>query len=1432
MDLNTIEIQIFVSCPRDVANEKAIVAKVCDRVNKNLISMECNVRLTFRDFSEIIGPTGARPQQLINDNIKGYDIYLGILHMRFGSDTGAVNPNTGKPYESGTEEEFVIASDTRHLVEGPGKIYFFFKKQTGSESTVDLEQARKVLAFKEGLMESNWVNSFDTTSEFNDLIMDLLTRVSFQLCIEQLNESKQSTIEDASSVETAISSMGNILSFIPIFPEVPNYIHRSISEPQKLDSFRFMLFQTETEKPVLRDLVVQEKRVILLGNAGSGKSVELQQTAKYFLNPSTPFISIYKRFNTYTNENIEDFLPEGWNKINPSIILLLLDGLDEIQPQHFNTAVRKLLDFSERNSKLRIVVSCRTNFYELPNETFSGTLTGFKVYILNDISIPEIKTYTANIPKLDWDNFIREVYNQSYLDLVQKPFFLDILIKYYIKRGNFSDGRSAIIEDSVLSMIDLDKEHFKTSIDIPKSKKPILNLLERVAFVMEVMGKNFITDEELETVLPIKEELNQIKHFSAFAKNPQRNLWMFEHNNIQEFLASKVLARQSFQKLIEIISFPPSYNKVKPTWINTISFFISTSEPLIRRKLIKWLVDKDPEIIIKFEPDRIDENLRIQIFKQVFDFYKEKNIWLSSNKFTNKEMSRFASFPETIDFLLYQIQDDSNSRIIKMNAIGLIDNFDLADFNTTYKAKVKEVLVNTLDKEESDNNMIHQLLYSLANLKITDLPTITHFVNKYSNRCNQYIRAGLYKLINSSDYLDQFVDFFLDGLNLSEMENAQNDRDTTNLFDESWQLKEGLSKMKSAVSLKKLLSNLKSREDRRRIDRHNNKEVVESILKNTFEAYKDNASLYKDIYDIYVTAGREYDKDYALMIIPFFEESRTKWSTFNSIWHDQVVKDFDKILLLELLLDENILTQFIKGYRSRDFNNQDAELMYRIIVGYSSSSNHNVELINYFEKEILELGGPKLEKPQFIDWATINKTKAQQSFDLLFKKEDMLKEIQSIFSEQGKDELTSDDLWELRKDSYKEIDDYFISSALELLRDFTTNNRTITYSEIEEWVINSPAFDDYQINEIYQVIHGNRNNWVNVHSQQVEFITAWCFRIGGNLDIKNAIKSNNDSTSVDRNSTRLWFFINHFNIILPESKMLEFTLYYDFQTSQNSDSSETIQKLEHFINKDTVEEKVANNLAIGISEVHVWVSNASYAIHNNVRNSFPNILRDLKNPNIREHHREQVLELYFKKTENYSAVQEILKTIGKDELRWKAVKFLINQEESRDFLLNYLKKIISNETELFESKMAAGKYLTQLNDMVGFKFITTHILENKDPAFDFHYRFETAIKNPEAIPILMKLMKLAKQPEFKKDFFNSLENYVLDTLYHIGIQSEHNFLLVKIAIENFINEHINDIENLNFLYFNVRKIEEQLYLNKSQAYTINDAITEYINLAN
>jgi hypothetical protein len=87
---------------------------------------------------------------------------------------------------------------------------------------------------------------------------------------------------------------------------------------------------------------------------------------------------------------------------------------------------------------------------------------------------------------------------------------------------------------------------------------------------------------------------------------------------------------------------------------------------------------------------------------------------------------------------------------------------------------------------------------------------------------------------------------------------------------------------------------------------------------------------------------------------------------------------------------------------------------------------------------------------------------------------------------------------------------------------------------------------------------------------------------------------------------------------------------------------------------------------------------------------------------------------------------------------------------------------------------------------------------------------------------------MAKQPPFLNDFYNDFESTVLDTLHNIGIQSETNFRAVKTATIKFIRDHEKELPNLNFMHFIIDRMEEQLYLKKSQNFTVVEAVKEYL----
>jgi hypothetical protein len=1431
MALSTTEIQILISCPKDVNTEKNIVKEICELLNKTLIAVSCNVRLMCREFSELYGHIGIRPQQFINDSFIGYNVYLGILFMRFGTPTGGINPLTQKEFESGTEEEFFLAWQNQKNGKEPKLVYFYFKEQIGSKSSRENEQAGKVLSFKETLIEhKNLVHSFTDERDFERNVTQLLTQIAFSHCEEKKLQVKQGIINSftkSAQYELITSSAINSLR------ELKYYLHRSLSALKIGEDKQNNLGNSEGATMTLQDVIETNSKIVLLGNAGSGKSVELQQTAKAFLSTDTALIPIYKKFNTYTGQALDDFLPQEWRIVEEQILVIFLDGLDEIPLKHFNDAARNILDFSERHPQIKIIISCRTNFYELPTPVFSGTLTGFEVFTLNDVSLSEIKDLLQSQFKIDGADFIQQAFEHSFLDLVRKPFFLNILINHYIINNRFTSDRCKIIEEFTYSMIDSDKEHFKGTLEVLISHHEIIELLEKISFVMELLGKNFLTDKELYKILSEKSDREQIKRFSAFNRNAKTEQWMFEHNNIQEFFAAKVLSRQSLAKLIEVVSFPPIFKKVKPTWVNTISFLISIGNQQLVQELIVWLVKVDCEIIVKFESDRVPKDLRLKLFQQIFNFYKEKDIWLSSNKFSDNELCRFGYSSQSIDFLVNEVNDVQNSRIVRLNAIHLLESFDLIDFDPKYKVMIKVSFLAVVAEKDVDPAMVHSILYALARLKITDHETVNAIVALFRSRNNQYIRTGMYRLLNASDCYEEYVQIYIDGLDIEQ--NVVSDRDAVNLADESWQLEEGIKKIKSSTALRKILELFEDRKETRRIDLYHKNDIFKIILQNTFLSYNSDPTIFESIEKLYRTLGRFYDQQATNLFIPFFEQYGKKWEVFNNIWKDSFIKDFDKDYLLETLLDDDIVMRLLEQYRQRYLTNENMQRFYSLLLWKFGAIQEKNTLIDTFEDAVRKLGELNLERPKTIDWKAINIEKNQKGFNVVFDKALFLEEVGKVFLGLDQSELNEQDLWELRKSDFRDIDDCFTAPALEILRDFTRNNSNVTLEKVINWVNEDSRFESFQIDQIFRYLSGQYKDHIILSEIQEQFITEWCRKTSATMNITKSVYNREDdssSVSVSWKAEYLWFFINLFRIVLPEAILLDLTMYYDFNNRTQTGSAHTIETIEKFLAKDKIRQRVNENLSVPIPVVHVWVSNALYAIENEMKVSYSYILRDLRETGKAEYHRRIVLEAYYRKTNDEESLEELLQNIGSDEIRWTIIKLLIEVPAQAESLSNYFKQILSEKLETKESKFVAANYLMQLNDLDGLYYITNQIVANQDATMDFHWKLHSLSKlsSAEAIPSLIVLLKISKQPAFQIDKFNRLESLVFDSFHHIGLQSEGNFQLVRLALQKFIEENASQFSNLNFIYFNIQRIEEQLYIKKSQQYGIGEAIDVFQKL--
>jgi len=542
MSKNIKRITIFISCPDDVKEEKKIVKNVCD--NFSIAYSKLNVEIKAlewkKDFNHLI--TGERPQIQINSEIESsdYDIYIGILWSRFGDKQieNALTP---------TEEEFnnALAKKKRN---NNVKIKFYFKLDRFQVSSqYEKEQKLEIEKFK---------NRIKTLGLYNEFKSDELKDILYTDILHMINELLFPTIEKKP------------------YNKIPDYINRKVCSHKEYDE-KFRFFKIEKQQD-LTNIISEQDRVVLVGDAGTGKTTELNRIAFILSEKESVFNPYLISLNTYTTQSICKLLPEDWNKIPKKNPVVILDGLDEIESKNKKDAIRNIERFSVNYPNVKIIISCRNNFYTSESENFSGTLKGFYDYILLDLEETEINKYINKKLEIQAEIFSEIIIKNGLEDIIKIPFYLINLVDLFKKEKNIPKNRTEIFEKIINLRIKQDIEKYRTTIDLKKQENYIISILEIIALTMETLGRNYIYDEELEKIPQIKDK-KEIIEFCMLEKKKQdtKIIWNFEHNNFQEYLAARILSRQPLEIIKKFTFLPPDYKVIIPSWLNTLSFLVS-----------------------------------------------------------------------------------------------------------------------------------------------------------------------------------------------------------------------------------------------------------------------------------------------------------------------------------------------------------------------------------------------------------------------------------------------------------------------------------------------------------------------------------------------------------------------------------------------------------------------------------------------------------------------------------------------------------------------------------------------------------------------------------------------------------------------------------------------------------------------------------------
>lgn len=135
-------LRVFIASPGDVPAERDALSRVVDEVNQTTAPL-VDCRLEAVRWETHSSPDAGRPQQVINQQIGEYDIFIGVMWRRFGTPSGIAN--------SGTEEEFRIAYKRWEELHQLALMFYFCEAPFYPKTLDELEQMKRVLLFRQEL---------------------------------------------------------------------------------------------------------------------------------------------------------------------------------------------------------------------------------------------------------------------------------------------------------------------------------------------------------------------------------------------------------------------------------------------------------------------------------------------------------------------------------------------------------------------------------------------------------------------------------------------------------------------------------------------------------------------------------------------------------------------------------------------------------------------------------------------------------------------------------------------------------------------------------------------------------------------------------------------------------------------------------------------------------------------------------------------------------------------------------------------------------------------------------------------------------------------------------------------------------------------------------------------------------------------------------
>lgn len=920
------------------------------------------------------------------------------------------------------------------------------------------------------------------------------------------------------------------------FPEKKIYsplMHSLIREVVPFKDFQQGRTHLYFHRELARSLFVaciEKRRIVLLGEAGCGKSFALKQlAAEISVDEKNDLFPILYDLKLYTSEGIEEIIYNEYPNISIDKVFLILDAYDEIEEQEQIRFARKLNSFVKKHPNTFVVISSRNNFYTTADKDgYGAKFEEFEEYSLCCLSIQQIETYVLDC-NVNLDLFWKEVRKHQINDLIVNPFYLVEIVKLLSEERELPQ-KSRLMEKIILSRFNKDIKKYNNTKDIHSSQRDIMLNLQKAAFAMQCMHKVQISEENYQQLFNL-DERNYLCYSGIFSK-AENDTHQFEHNNFREFLTAKYLSNLDFDKIKQLLL--TNDGKIKESWVNVLSYLVVIYD---NEDFLPWLCEVGPEYIVKFERTRINSDVRNRILIEIIDDISSRNIWLSRTNISAEDLAEFGESYITCDYLLKQIDNPLNFRSLS-NAIQVLSNFK-DKFNLDNR--IREVLFSCIKSDKIRDYEKREALDAIVDLDLASTEITNYVLHQYEKGSSSILLYGMVNYLISLSDSERYVDILLK----EYIDSAKMNRDYSSNI--RLRIKYYLERLDEYESICKIISAFGNYEEHYSCD----KDVFESVINNSIKLYNEGKhDIFNTVYNAILNSERKYNREFRKYCKKFFEKTNTLKRAFLLLADSYSDENFSVILLLEYLGNDECYESLLED------TSKHIDLISRLYVRLSDDSF----VLSKYKNALIKAKAEVPIKHAYVDYSAEQQKGMQKYFDSLFNPDDYSELIDLLIDYAGNPDITFNDLDGLIK--RREFDERYKGEmlfrlVLDLKRTNLTSEKLCDLHSYVNWY-------DLSVFCIYNILTSNEN--VKVSKEQKQYIERFC---KDNIDIFEKNIGNNQNYTYKL--LYIMYFSSYFDFVYSKDIYLNMLfapkyMFSDRGLSDNDSFSDYVKK--HLTDKE------------------------------------------------------------------------------------------------------------------------------------------------------------------------------------------------------------------------------------------------------------------------